>query len=96
MLFRSADLFLDTYPYGAHTTAKDFLYSEVPVLTIKGTAFQSNVAFSLLNVLKLENDLVANNITEYEEIAKKIANNKELYKNIKSKLTDNVLKKKTF
>lgn len=93
---KNADLFLDTYPYGAHTVAKDFLYSGVPVLTIKGKAFQSNVAFSLLSVLKLENDLVANNITEYEEIAKKIANDKELYKNIKYKLTDKNLKKELF
>jgi predicted O-linked N-acetylglucosamine transferase (SPINDLY family) len=93
---KNADLFLDTYPYGAHTTAKDFLYSGVPVLTIKGTAFQSNVAFSLLSVLNLEKDLVANNITEYEEFAKKIANNKELYKNIKNQLTDNKIRKKLF
>ena len=93
---KNADLFLDTYPYGGHTTAKDFLYRGVPILTMKGKTFPSRVAFSLLNVLELDNDLVANNFIEYEEIAKKIANNKELYKNIKIKLAENKLKKKLF
>lgn len=93
---QNADLFLDTYPYGAHTTAKDFLYSGVPVLTIKGKTFPSRVAFSLLNVLKLENDLVANNFEEYERLAKKIASNKLIHKNIKDKLLNKKVKKLLF
>jgi predicted O-linked N-acetylglucosamine transferase (SPINDLY family) len=43
-----ADLFLDTTPYGAHTTASDALWMGVPVLTFSGRSFASRVCGSLL------------------------------------------------
>ena len=44
---RHANLFLDSFPYGAHTTASDAIFSGVPVLPIAGRSFQSRVALSL-------------------------------------------------
>lgn len=43
-----ADLFLDTVPYGAHTTASDALWMDVPVLTLMGRSFASRVCGSLV------------------------------------------------
>ena len=52
-----ADLFLDTYPYGAHTTASDAIRMNLPIITIKGKSFPSRVASSILHQVEL-NDLV--------------------------------------
>ncbi len=51
--YRHVDLFLDTWPYGAHTTASDALWASVPVLTLPGESFASRVAGSLLTTLGL-------------------------------------------
>ena len=45
---RLADLFLDTLPYNAHTTASDALWAGVPVVTCQGNAFAGRVGASLL------------------------------------------------
>ena len=63
-----ADLFLDTYPYTAHTTCSDALRSGLPVLTLKGRTFASRVASSLLQSLGLK-ELITNSIVEYESLA---------------------------
>jgi protein O-GlcNAc transferase len=47
-LYRHADLFIDTWPYNAHTTASDALWAGCPVLTTLGTTFAGRVAASLL------------------------------------------------
>lgn len=49
-----ADLFLDTHPYNAHTTASDALWAGCPVLTCPGDTFASRVAGSLNHHLKME------------------------------------------
>ena len=51
---RLADLFLDTFPYGAHTTCGDALWSGLPVLTLKGNTFSSRVSTSLIKAIILE------------------------------------------
>lgn len=51
--YRHADLFLDTFPYGAHTTASDALWQGCPVLTETGTNFATRVATSALHALGL-------------------------------------------
>ena len=53
-LYRHADLFLDTSPYNAHTTASDALWAGCPVLTVPGTTFASRVAGSLNHHLGLD------------------------------------------
>jgi predicted O-linked N-acetylglucosamine transferase (SPINDLY family) len=63
-----ADLFLDTWPYNAHTTACDALYSGLPVLTCPGQTFASRVAASLLTALNLP-ELIAPSPQAYEAMA---------------------------
>src|SRR4029077_18348764 len=65
---RLADLFLDTFPCNAHTTASDALWAGVPVLTCAGDTFVSRVAGSLLQAIGLS-DLVTRSLAEYEALA---------------------------
>ena len=69
-LYRHADLFLDTWPYNAHTTASDALWAGCPVLTTLGTTFAGRVAASLLHAVGLP-ELVTATTDEY--VAKAIA-----------------------
>ena len=59
-----ADLFLDTFPYGAHTTASDALWMGVPVLTLKGRGFAARVCASLVHAAGLP-ELVCSTPNEY-------------------------------
>jgi predicted O-linked N-acetylglucosamine transferase (SPINDLY family) len=63
-----ADLFLDTFPCNAHTTASDALWAGVPVLTCAGETFASRVAGSLLRAVGLP-DMITTSLTEYEALA---------------------------
>ena len=67
-----ANLFLDTLPYNAHTTASDALWMALPVLTEKGHTFAGRVAASLLNAVDLA-ELVASTPQEYETLAVELA-----------------------
>ena len=71
-----ADLFLDTLPYGAHTTASDALREGVPVLTCRGTSFAGRVGASLLGALGLP-ELVAPDLAAYEATAIALAQQPE-------------------
>jgi predicted O-linked N-acetylglucosamine transferase (SPINDLY family) len=65
---RLADLFLDTLPYNAHTTASDALWAGLPVLTCLGASFAGRVAASLLRAAGLP-ELVATSLADYEALA---------------------------
>ena len=69
---RVADLFLDTLPCGAHTTASDALWAGIPVLTCAGDTFAGRVAASLLHAIGLP-DLVTRSLAEYEARALEFA-----------------------
>jgi predicted O-linked N-acetylglucosamine transferase (SPINDLY family) len=69
---RNADLFLDTLPCNAHTTASDALWAGLPVLTCAGNTFAGRVAGSLLTAMGLS-DLIAASPAEYERIALALA-----------------------
>jgi predicted O-linked N-acetylglucosamine transferase (SPINDLY family) len=69
---RLADLFLDTLPCNAHTTASDALWAGLPVLTCTGEAFASRVAASLLMALDLP-ELVTPDQAAYEALAVELA-----------------------
>jgi predicted O-linked N-acetylglucosamine transferase (SPINDLY family) len=69
---RLADLFLDTLPYNAHTTASDALWAGLPVLTCSGTTFAGRVAGSLLRAVGLA-ELVTPGLHEYETLALELA-----------------------
>ncbi len=83
-----ADLFLDTFPYNAHTTCSDALRVGIPVLTLKGKSFASRVAASLLNTINL-NELITTNIEDYKKLAIKIYNEKTYLDEIKKKIIVN-------
>ena len=85
-----ADLFLDTYPYNAHTTASDALWVGLPILTLIGQSFASRVAASLLNAIKLP-ELIATTQFEYESMAIELATNPQKLAAIKQKLFNNRL-----
>ena len=69
---RLADLFLDTWPYNAHTTASDALWAGLPVLTLKGKSFASRVAASLLHAVNLP-ELITGSPQAYETAAMALA-----------------------
>ena len=71
---RNADLFLDTLPVNAHTTASDALWAGLPVVTCVGDTFISRVAGSLLNTIGLP-ELVTFSLEEYEALALDLATN---------------------
>jgi predicted O-linked N-acetylglucosamine transferase (SPINDLY family) len=85
---RLADLFLDTQPWNAHTTASDALWAGLPLLTCIGTTFAGRVAASLLEAVGLP-DLVTRTLSEYQTLALQLAREPSLLAGIKQRLSDN-------
>lgn len=85
---RHADLFLDTMPCTAHTTASDALWAGLPIVTCLGETFAGRVAASLLRAIGLP-ELVTVSLKEYESLALKLANDPALLQGIKAKLAQN-------
>ena len=83
-----ADLFLDTYPYGAHTTANDALLAGLPVLTCTGETMVSRIAGSQLNAIGLP-ELIAENVEQYEARALELARRPELLRGYRARLAAN-------
>jgi len=84
-----ADLFLDTLPYNAHSTAGDALSAGVPVLTCRGDSFAGRVAASLLTAAELP-ELITTNLREYEERAVALANDRNKLADFRRKLTSSL------
>ena len=80
-----ADLFLDTFPYNAHTTCSDSIWAGIPVLTKRGKSFHSRVAGSLLKTSGLE-ELITYSNKEYIDKAVQIANDENYLKSLKQKI----------
>ena len=85
---QQADLFLDTLPYNAHTTASDSLWSGVPLLTCRGTTFPGRVAASLLQAAGLQ-DLIVENLPDYEARAIALAGEPAAIAALKARLAAN-------
>jgi predicted O-linked N-acetylglucosamine transferase (SPINDLY family) len=83
-----ADLFLDTLPFNAHTTAVDALKAGLPLLTCIGQSFAGRVAASLLNTIGMP-ELIAKSINEYESTAIDLARNPSKLVELKKKLLEN-------
>jgi protein O-GlcNAc transferase len=86
--FQLADLFLDTLPYTAHSTAVDALWAGLPVLTCAGRSYAARSAASLLNAIGLP-ELVTGTIDEYEAAALNLAGNPELLTGLRNRLARN-------
>ncbi len=88
--YQACDLFLDTFPYNAGTTASDALWAGLPILTLMGQSFASRMAASILNAIGLP-ELITNTQAEYEALAIELALSPPKLTEIKSKLTNNRL-----
>jgi protein O-GlcNAc transferase len=82
---RHADLFLDTLPCNAHTTASDALWAGLPVLTCAGETFAGRVAGSIVRAAGLP-ELVANSPRDYEALALELAHKPARLNDIRSRL----------
>jgi predicted O-linked N-acetylglucosamine transferase (SPINDLY family) len=85
---RLADLFLDSWPYGAHTTASDALWAGLPVLTYAGETFASRVAASLLTAVGLP-ELIAASREAYVATAINLAADPDRLTALKERLERN-------
>lgn len=85
---RQADLFLDTLPYNAHTTASDALWAGLPVLTLIGESFAARVAASLLQAIGL-NELVTTRPEDFERLAIQLAQHPQKLADLRIRLHQN-------
>jgi protein O-GlcNAc transferase len=85
-----ADLFLDTLPVNAHTTASDALWAGLPVLTCAGPAFIGRVAGSLLQAVGLP-ELIVHTLADYEALALRLATDATMLRELRDRLDRNRL-----
>jgi predicted O-linked N-acetylglucosamine transferase (SPINDLY family) len=84
-----ANLFLDTFPYTAHTTASDALSVGLPVLTRIGESFPSRVAASLLRAIPLP-ELITTTPADYQQLAITLAHDAPRYQTLRTRLQHNL------
>jgi predicted O-linked N-acetylglucosamine transferase (SPINDLY family) len=85
---RRADVFLDTLPYGAHSTAIDALWAGLPVVTCAGAAFAGRVGTSLVGALGLP-ELATASLADYEALAFRLATDASLLQSVRGRLERN-------
>ena len=83
-----ADLFLDTYPYGAHTTGNDALLAGLPLLSCVGETLVSRIAGSQLHAVGLP-ELATSSLAEYERLALALATQPQLLAGYRQRLAAN-------
>jgi predicted O-linked N-acetylglucosamine transferase (SPINDLY family) len=93
--FRAADLFLDTLPYNAGTTASDALWAGLPVLTLTGEAFASRIAASLLTAIGVP-ELITSTQQQYEQLAIELASSPQRLAAVRTRIQDNRLSSPLF
>ncbi len=82
---RLADLFLDTFPVNAHTTASEALWAGCPLVTLAGQTLISRVAGSLLRALDMT-ELIATEIARYEQIVLELAHDRARLAKLRARL----------
>jgi predicted O-linked N-acetylglucosamine transferase (SPINDLY family) len=82
-----ADIFLDTVPYGAHTTSSDALWMGVPVITLAGRSFPARVCGSLIKSAGL-GDLICSTPGEFVSLAVELGLNRDRRLHYRAKLTE--------
>ena len=93
--YRFVDLFLDTFPYNAHTTASDAIRMGAPIITLMGQSFASRVASSILKRMDLA-ELITHDINAYENLAIHLAKNSNELNSIKNQLKNPIRLQKIF
>ena len=86
--YRLADLFLDTFPYGAHTTASDAMWMGTPVLTLEGSGFAARVCAGLVRSAGMP-DLVCQSLDEYIARAIAVAGSPDIAAALRARLEQN-------
>jgi predicted O-linked N-acetylglucosamine transferase (SPINDLY family) len=86
-VLKVSDLFLDTYPYGAHTVAVEAAYYGLPLVTLKGESFASRISSSISSCLNSE-ELITSNFDDYESLAISLSGNSNLMSGIRRKIND--------
>jgi predicted O-linked N-acetylglucosamine transferase (SPINDLY family) len=86
--YKLADLFLDTFPYNAGTTASDALWAGLPILTRTGRSFSSRMATSILKAIDIP-ELITKTSDEYESLAIDLASDGDKLSLIREKLVAN-------
>jgi len=86
--YRLADVFLDTWPYNAHTTAADALSAGLPVVTLQGDAFPARVAASLLHAISLP-ELITTSMADYEALVLQLLADRPRLTDIQARLVAN-------
>ncbi len=89
------DIFLDTYPYNAHTTASDSIKVGLPIITLKGRSFASRVCSSILKQVKME-ELITKSSIEFRDKAIYLGKNEQKLINIKDQIKKNSLNSSLF
>jgi predicted O-linked N-acetylglucosamine transferase (SPINDLY family) len=87
--YKHVNLFLDTFPYNGHTTSSEALKSNLLLVTLQGSSFQSRVSASIINNLKL-NQLITSNIEDYIKLSVELAKNVDKYNELKDQLKNNL------
>jgi protein O-GlcNAc transferase len=87
--YKHVNLFLDTFPYNGHTTSSEALKSNLLLVTLQGSSFQSRVSASIINNLKL-NQLITSNIEDYIKLSIELAKNVDKYNELKNQLKNNL------
>jgi predicted O-linked N-acetylglucosamine transferase (SPINDLY family) len=87
--FAHADLFMDSFPCNAHTTASDALWAGVPLITRSGSTFASRVAGSILHAVGLE-ELIVDSEAAYEALALRIYKDRAYHRQLKQRVKDGV------
>jgi predicted O-linked N-acetylglucosamine transferase (SPINDLY family) len=82
---RAADLFLDTLPINAHTTASDALWAGLPLVTCRGSAFAGRVAASVLQAVGMP-ELITESLGDYEALALNLATTPALLAETRARL----------
>ena len=90
-----ADLCLDTYPYGSHTTCYDYLVAGVPIITLKGNSFASKVSASILESMNLQ-ELITHSFVDYEKKIIDLITSPEKLLELKKKLEINKTRSNLF
>jgi protein O-GlcNAc transferase len=88
--YRLADVFLDTFPFNAGTTASDALWAGLPIVTCSGKAFASRMAGSILTAAGMP-ELITQSPADYELLASTLASDSALMVSLKAKLSSNVV-----
>ena len=90
-----ADVFLDTFPCNAHTTASDAVRMGVPIVTLAGESFASRVAASILSTIGMQ-ELIVNNPEDYKSLAIRLGADTDYLKTVKHELKMNLSESSLF